>query len=358
MDESTRVERLAEVVRVGVDLAKRVIQVHAVDAAGRRVSNRALARDKFIEWCARLPANCLVVMEVSSSAHHWCRKLNAIGLDARIVAAQLAAPYRSEGTSGKNDANDAAAICEAAGRPHMRFVPVKSIEQQSVLSVHRLREGVKEDRTACINRIRGLLLEFGVVVPAGAEALRRVLDEVLEDAGNEMNWLARVTLQRAQAQWQQLDEHLAWCDARIAEHAKNCEDVRRATELMDVGPIGASAVVATVGDFKQFKSGAQFGAWIGLAPKQRSSGGKSNLGTITKRGDPYLRTLLVQGAKSVVNSAHLRSDPISRWVLALKERSGWQKAVVALANKNARILWAVMTKGQKYDRHHLSVKPA
>ncbi len=297
-------------------------------------------------------------MEVSSSAHHWCRKLNAMGLDARIVAAQLAAPYRSEGTSGKNDANDAAAICEAAGRPHMRFVPVKSIEQQSVLSVHRLREGVKEDRTACINRIRGLLLEFGVVVPAGAEALRRVLDEVLEDAGNEMNWLERVTLQRAQAQWRQLDEHLAWCDARIDEHAKNCEHVRRATDLMGVGPIGASAVVATVGDFKQFKSGAQFGAWIGLAPKQRSSGGKSNLGTITKRGDPYLRTLLVQGAKSVVNSAHLRSDPISRWVLALKERSGWQKAVVALANKNARILWAVMTKGQKYDRHHLSVKPA
>jgi len=346
------------VVRVGVDPAKRVIQVHAVDAVGRRVSNRALARDRFIEWCARLPAGGLVVMEVSSSAHHWCRKLNAMGLDARIVAAQLAAPYRSEGTSGKNDANDAAAICEAAGRPHMRFVPVKSIEQQSVLSVHRLREGVKEDRTACINRIRGLLLEFGVVVPAGAEALRRVLDEVLEDAGNEMNWLERVTLQRAQAQWRQLDEHLAWCDARIDEHAKNCEHVRRATDLMGVGPIGASAVVATVGDFKQFKSGAQFGAWIGLAPKQRSSGGKSNLGTITKRGDPYLRTLLVQGAKSVVNSAHLRSDPISRWVLALKERSGWQKAVVALANKNARILWAVMTKGQKYDRHHLSVKPA
>ena len=286
MDEITRVVVQAEgrqIVRVGVDLAKRVIQVHAVDAQGRVVTSRALARDKFVAWCAQLPAGCLVVMEVSSSAHHWSRKLCELGLDARIVAAQLASPYRAEGATGKNDANDAAAICEAASRPHMRFVPVKSIEQQSMLSVHRLREGIKEDRNA---------------------------------------------------------------------------DVKRAGELMGIGPVGASAAIATVGDFKQFKSGSQFGAWIGLTPKQRSSGGKSNLGTITKRGDPYLRTLLVQGAKSVVNTAHTRSDPISKWVLALKLRAGWQKAVVALANKNARILWAIMTKEQRFDRQHLSVKPA
>lgn len=343
--------------RVGVDLSKRVIQVHAVDAGGRVLTNRALSRDKFVPWCAHLPVGCLVVMEVSSSAHHWARKLLAMGLDARIVSAHLAAPYRSEGHAGKNDANDAAAICEAAGRPHMRFVPVKSVEQQSLLCVHRLREGIKADRTACINRIRGLLLEFGVVVATGVRALQAALDDILEDADNELNGLARMTLVRAQSQWRELDEHLAWCDERLVAHAADNEDVQRASQLMGVGVVTASAAVSTVGDFKQFKSGGQLGAWLGLVPKQHSSGGKSNLGTITKRGDAYLRTLLIQGAKSVVNTAHSRDDPISRWVLALKERSGWQKAVVALANKNARILWAVMTRRERFDRHHVSVRP-
>ena len=166
-------------VRVGVDLAKRVIQVHAVDAVGRVLSARTLVRDRFIEWCARLPAGCVVAMEASSSAHHWARKLVALGLDARIISAQLVEPYRMEGASGKNDANDAAAICEAASRPTMRFIPVKSIEQQSMLCVHRLREGLKEDRTACINRIRGLLAEFGLVFPQSPRELQVVLSDVL-----------------------------------------------------------------------------------------------------------------------------------------------------------------------------------
>ena len=345
-------------VRVGVDLAKRVIQVHAVDAAGRVMTSRSLARDKFIEWCVMLPAGCVVAMEASSSAHHWARKLIPLGLDARIIAAQLVSPYRSEGATGKNDANDAAAICEAASRPTMRFIAVKSIEQQSMLCVHRLREGIKQDRTACINRIRGLLAEFGLVFPQGARELQSVLSEVLEDAGNELGTLARLTLQRAQSQWHELDAHLAWCDERIAAHAKGNDAVKAAATLQGIGPVTASAVVATVGDFKQFKNGAQFGAWIGLTPRQRSSGGKNNLGGITKRGDTYLRTLLIQGAKSAVMTAHRRQDKISQWAVALRERSGWQKAVVALANKNARILWAVMTRGEAFDANHLSVKPA
>ena len=353
MEKITR----GQAARVGVDLAKLVIQVHAVDAAGRVVTSRALRRDKFIEWCVSLPAGCIVAMEASSSAHHWARKLIALGLDARIISAQLVSPYRSEGATGKNDANDAAAICEAASRPTMRFIPVKSIEQQSMLCVHRLREGLKEDRTACINRIRGLLAEFGLVFPQGACELQGVLSEVLEDAGNELGTLARLTLQRAQSQWRELDAHLAWCDERIAAHARNNDAVKAATTLLGVGPVTASAVVATVGDFRQFKNGAQFGAWIGLTPRQHSSGGKAHLGGITKRGDTYLRTLLIQGAKSAVMTAHRRSDKISQWALALRERSGWQKAVVALANKNARILWAVMTRGEAFDANHLSVKP-
>jgi transposase len=347
-----------QAVRVGVDLAKHVIQVHAVDAGGRALTSRALARDKFIEWCVRLPAGCVVAMEASSSAHHWARKLIALGLDARIISAQLVSPYRSQGATGKNDANDAAAICEAASRPAMRFIPVKSIEQQSMLCVHRLREGIKEDRTACINRIRGLLAEFGLVFPQGSRELQGVLSDVLEDAGNELGTLARLTLQRAQSQWHELDAHLAWCDERIDAHAKANAAVKAAATLLGIGPVTASAVVATVGDFRQFRNGAQFGAWIGLTPRQHSSGGKNNLGGITKRGDTYLRTLLIQGAKSAVMTAHRRQDRISQWAVALRERSGWQKAVVALANKNARILWAVMTKGEAFDANHLSVKPA
>ena len=182
--------------------------------------------------------------------------------------------------------------------------------------------------------------------------------EVLfEFAPLRLSTLARLTLQRAQAQWHELDEHLAWCDERITAHGQDNAAVKAAAALIGIGPVTASAVVATVGDFKQFKNGAQFGAWVGLTPRQRSSGGKNNLGGITKRGDTYLRTLLIQGAKSAVMTAQRRQDKISAWVLALRERSGWQKAVVALANKNARILWAVMTRGEAFDPNHLSVKP-
>jgi transposase len=226
-----------------------------------------------------------------------------------------------------------------------------------MLCVHRLREGYKADRVACINRIRGLLGEYALVFAKGPAALESVLSEVIEDAGNEMNALARLVVRQAQTQWRELDAHIAWCDARIAAHVKANDDVKKATLLMGIGPIGASASVATVGDFRQFKNGAQFGAWMGLVPRQHSSGGKNNLGGITKRGDTYLRSLLIQGAKSAVMSAHKRSDPISVWVTALKERLGWQKAAVALANKNARILWAVMTKGDAFDAKHVSVKP-
>ena len=361
MEQITRVQapiaERGQAVRVGVDLAKRVIQVHAVDGGGQVLSARAPPRDRFISWCTQLPAGCTVAMETSSSSPHWARKLIALGLDARIIAAQLVSPYRKQGASGKNDANDAAAICEAASRPQMHFVPVKSIEQQSMLCVHRLREGLKADRTACIKRVRGLLAQFGLVFAQSPAALEAVLADTLEDASNEMNTLARLVVQQAQAQWRQLDAHLAWCDERIAAHAKDNADVKKAATLMDIGPVGASAAVATVGDFKQFRHAAQFGAWIGLVPRQHSSGGKNSLGGITKRGDNYLRSLLIQGAKSAVMTVHKRSDPISLWATALRERVGWQKAAVALANKKASILWAVMTRGEAFDPRHVSVKP-
>jgi transposase len=353
MGEITR----ALIARVGVDLAKRVIQVHAVDAAGRRVVSRAFKRDQFLAWCVQLPAGCLVAMEACSSAHHWGRKLRGLGLDARLIAANFVSPYRMQGRSGKNDATDAAAICEAASRPSMRFVAIKSCEQQGVMSLHRVREGLKEERTGCINRIRGVLGEFGLVFGKSPKALRAELADVIEDASNELSTMARQVLQRAFEHWRELDEQLRWCDRQVGQHVRSSPAAQRAAKITGIGQLGASALTAGVGDFKQFKGAHQLGAWLGLVPSQNSSGGKTSLGRITKRGDDYLRTLLIQGAKAAVMSAGKRHDPISRWLVQLVARVGWQKACVAMANKNARILWAVMTRDQGFDPRHVSEKP-
>jgi transposase len=261
------------------------------------------------------------------------------------------------GKSGKNDANDAAAICEAAGRPQMRFVSIKTADQQGQLAVHRLREGYKTERTALINRVRGLLTEFGLVFPQSPEALRKELTVVLEDASNELTGVARLALQRAHLHWIDIDLQLKWCDERIAAHVRTDARAMKVAALHGIGPVGASALVASVGDFAQFTSARQFGAWLGLVPSQNSTGGKASLGRITKRGDEYLRTLLIQGAKSAVMNSGKRSDRISQWLVQLKQRIGWQKAAVALANKNARILWAVLTRGVAFDPEHVPKLP-
>ena len=345
------------IARVGVDLSKRLYQVHAVDGAGRTVLARAMAPERFFAWCAQLPPNCIVAMESCGGAHHVARRLAPLGLNARLIAGHFVTAYRMAGKSGKNDANDAAAICEAASRPHMRFVPVKTAEQQGLLSVHRLREGYKEERTALINRIRGLLTEFGLVFAQSPEALRQQLASTLEDASNELPGMARLALQQAHLHWIDIERQMAWCDQRIANHVRTDERASKAATLMGIGPLTASAVVASVGDFAQFANARQFGAWLGLTPSQNSTGGKARLGSITRRGDQYLRTLLIQGAKSAVMSAGKRSDRISRWLVQLKERVGWQKAVVALANKNARILWAVLTREDVFDPDHVPQAP-
>jgi transposase len=355
MSEITRL--MLMIVRVGVDLAKSVIQVHAVDAAGRRVVARALKRDQFLTWCGQLPAGTLVAMEACSSAHHWARKLRSMGVDARLIAANFVTPYRMEGKSGKNDATDAAAICEAASRPSMRFVPIKSCEQQGVMSLHRVREGLKEERTGCINRIRGVLAEHGLVFGKSPKVLRSMLADVLEDADNELSGRARLVLLQAFEHWRELDAHIVWCDRQVGQHVRSSPQARQAMRVTGIGELGASALVGAVGEFKQFDSAKQFGAFLGLVPSQNSSGGKASLGRITKRGDDYLRTLLIQGAKSAVMSADKRDDPTSRWLVQLTARVGWQKACVAMANKNARILWAVMTRDVAFDPRHVSVKP-
>jgi transposase len=344
----------AAVARVGVDLSKRFYQVHAVDGSGMKVLTKAMSPERFFTWCANLPTGCLVVTEACGGAHHVARCLQPMGLDARLIAAHFVSPYRLAGKSGKNDANDAAAICEAASRAHRHFVPVKSAEQQGRLAVHRLREGYKEERSGCINRIRGLLAEFGLVFPQRPEALRRVLDDVLEDATNEMPGVVRLGLQRAHIHWMNLDEQIAWCDEQIEAHVRGDARAKKAAQLQGIGPITA---VAGIGDFAQFRNARQFGAWLGLVPTQNSSGGKTNLGGITKRGDDYLRTLLIQGAKSAVMTASKRSDRLSRWLVQLRDRAGWQKTVVALANKNARILWSIMTRDATFDPDYVPRVP-
>jgi transposase len=318
---------------------------------------RAFSRERFLQFARSLAAGTAVTMEACGGAHHMARRLGLMGLCVRLIAPHFVPPYRMQGASGKNDANDAAAICEAGSRPAMRFVPVKSAKAQGWQAIHRLREGYKEERTALVNRIRGLLEEFGVQPPAGIDALRSALAGLLEDASNELPGVLRMGLQRAQLHWIDLDVQLAWCEEQIHRHVASEPLARSATQLCGVGPITASALLASVGDLRQFRSGAQFGAWLGLVPSQHSSGGTAKLGRITKRGDSYLRTLLIQAAKSAVMTAHKRSDRLSCWVQQLKTRVGWQKATVALANKHARILWAMLTRGQAFDPQHVSFQP-
>lgn len=345
-----------KITRVGVDLAKRQVQVHAVGGDERIVLARSMSRERFAQWLRELPAGCIVAMEAASSAHHWARFMLALGLAPRLIAPHFVTPYRMEGKGGKNDASDAAAICEAASRPKMRFVPAKTAAQQAILSVHRLREGYKEERTALVNRIRGLLSEFGIVLAQGPGQLQAALPQLLEDASNELTGEVRLALQRAMAHWRELQEQIDWCEQRIEAHARSDAQARKAMDIRGIGAIGASAIVASVGEFTQFRRAAQFGAWLGLVPRQHSSGGKAQLGRITKRGDDYLRTLLIQGARSAVANAAGRDDPLSRWIVQLLARVGWQKTLVAVANKNARVLWAVLARGKSFDANYVPAR--
>ncbi|REE18494.1 transposase [Paraburkholderia sp. BL23I1N1] len=340
-----------KITRVGVDLAKNIMQIHAVDGAGHVVVRKAIARERFMSWFANLEP-CLVAMEACSAAHYWARKLRALGHDVRLIPPQFVAPYRKGGVHVKNDALDAEATCEAASRPHMRFVPVKSAAQQSVLVLHRMRTGFVEERTALVNRLRGLLVEFGVFLPQGINQLRKHFVERIEDGNNELAGPARQALMRGWAQWQSLDDEIAWFDRQIAEHASHDPQARRCMDVCGVGRLTASAAVATIVDAQQFKNGRQMAAWLGIVPRQKSSGGKQRLGRITKQGSDYLRTLLFQGARSAVLTAHHRQDRLSCWIVQLRARVGYSKTLVAVANKHARILWAVLAKGERFDPSH------
>jgi transposase len=333
-----------KITTVGLDLAKNVFTLQGVDECGNTVLRKTVRRGKLLELFAQLPA-CVVGMEACSGAHHWARELRKLGHDPRIMAAEFVEPYRQ---GGKNDNNDAAAICEAVGRPKMRFVPIKSVEQQAVLAVHRLRQGLVEERTALINRLRGLLAEYGLIIGAGPDRLRKALPTILEDAANEIPGIAREAFADAGCQLAELDARIREYDRRIAALARINEPAQRLMKMDGVGPITATAVVASVGNATVFKNGRQFAAWLGLTPRQHSTGGKQRLGVMTKHGDVYLRTLLIHGARSLLRTTATRHDGKSRWVEKLRQRRPDNVAAVALAAKHARIIWALLARHQEY----------
>lgn len=335
---------------VGVDLAKDLITVYAADESGRMVLVRDLRRREFAAWLAQLPAGCMLGMEACSSAHYWARCMIELGLVPKLMAADFVQPFRKSRAT-KNDRNDAEAICTAVRQPNMRFVTVKSVEQQTRLAWHRVREGFKEERTALINRTRGLLAEFGIVVGKSARAFNRAVADLVRDE-TQPERLRRL-LERLRIQLAMLDEQMTACDNQIAQQARTSVAARRIQEIAGVGPLTADAIISTVGDAREFRNGRQFAAWQGLTPRQYSSGGKTRLGRITRRGDAYLRTLLIQGARSTLQAAMKRAPDtltrIQQWMLALVARVGYHKTPVAIANKHARMIWAILAKGEDFN---------
>ena len=332
------------IVFVGIDLAKNVFAVHGVDEHGKPALVRpSVPRAKLHALIASLPP-CTIAMEACSGAHHWARLFIAAGHTVRLIAPKFVTPYRLSGKRGKTDAADAAAICEALQRPSMRFVPVKSLDQQAALTLHRVRQGFIEQRTALINRIRGLLSEFGIIMPLKASTVRLLAGAALEDLPG---W-ANLAIGDCLSELHRLDQRVAEYDRHLAQQARADDRAQRLMRLNGIAETTATALVATVGNAHEFKCGRQFAAWLGLTPGQYSSGGKTRLGRITKAGDGYLRSLLVLGARSVLNAAKGRTDPISSWALALQERRGYWRAVVAIAAKNARMAWAVLAKADRF----------
>jgi len=334
---------------IGIDLAKEVIAVCVMDQHGHMVEQRVLRREAFERWAAQLPS-CTVAMEACSSAHHWGRWFAARGHAVRLIAPEFAIASRK---GGKNDTADAQAIAIAiaALQPTMRFVPVKTVEQQAILAWHSCREGWIKERTALINRARALLTEFGLVIPRCAERILTALPTLVDDP--RLPDPIHALLLEMREQLAILHARLSRCDAHISAHAKSNATAKRASELTGVGPLTASALAAVVPNAKAFKNGRQFGAWLGLTPSQHSSGGKTRLGRISLRGNRYLRMLLVMGARSALRSA-LKAESsnatrLQRWVQALYERKGYFKTLIAIANKNARMLWAMLAKGERYD---------
>jgi transposase len=335
-----------QVTTVGLDLAKHVFQVHGVDAQGQIVVRKRLRRAEVLAFFAKLPP-CLIGMEACATAHHWARELIRLGHTVKLMPPAYVKPYLRR---GKNDAADAAAICEAVTRPSMRFVPVKSAEQQSVLMLHRVRALLIRQRTMLINALRAHLAEFGIVAAQGVRPVAALIERVFgqEREATELPPLARTALEPLVAQLRDLQPRIKALEAELLAWHRRSEESRRLETIPGVGVITATALAATVTDPTQFRSGREFAAWLGLTPRQSSSGGKERLGRISKMGDGYLRTLLVVGATAVMRYARQKTAANTTWILGLLATKPARLVAVALANKMARIAWALLARKEVY----------
>lgn len=334
-----------QIVRVGLDLAKNVFEVCGVDEHGKIVLRKRLRRQAVGQFFAALPA-CVVGMEASNGGHYWARVLSGLGHEIRLISPQFVKPYVK---TNKSDKNDAEAICEAVGRPTMRFVPPKSGEQLTIQAVHRIRSRLVAERVGLANQIRGILAEHGIVFAKSLAQLRRNLAEVAELPDQQINPLLRELINELRGELADLDERIRLYDRKIRDIFRNSEICQRIGKVEGIGPITVTALVAAMGDRNCFKNGRHFAAWLGLVPRQQSSGGRTRLMGISKRGDRYLRTLLIHGARAALSRARRKQDPRSQWLNKLGERRHPNVVAVALANKNARIVWTMLVHHTPYD---------
>jgi len=337
-----------KIIRVGVDLAKNVFQVHGVDAREKPVWQRSLRRNQWLaELSRRVAPGAEIGMEACAGAHHWARELRSRGYRVKLIAPQFVKPYVK---SNKSDRNDAEAICEAMSRPSMRFVEVKSVEQQDIQAVHRVRSELIKQRTSKANQIRGLVGEYGLVAPLRLSSLRGAIPQWLEEAENGLSDRFRRLLTGLSEDLRRLDERIKALDEEIASIIRDTPQAQRLLQLRGVGPMIATALVAAVGSGAPFRRGRDFAVSVGLTPKHHGTGGKERVLGISKRGDAYLRQLLVHGARSAARTAKGKDDPLSRWIQGLLARRHPNVVSVALANKTARVAWAMLRHGTDYDR--------
>jgi transposase len=332
---------------IGIDLAKNVFQLHGVDANGQALLKRRLRREGLLAEIAELEP-CVIGVEACTGAFYWQRQFEALGHTVKVIALQYVKPFVKH---QKNDQNDAEAICTALMLPNMKFVPTKSEEQQDIQALHRARRRLVNHRTALVSQMRGLLLDRGIPIALSIGRARRAIPEILENQTNGLSAMSREIIGDLFDFFGQIDAQITTFDRRIDAVFKSNEDCRRIARICGVGPKTATAVVAAVGDGREFKNGRHLAAWMGLVPRQHSSGDKRLLMGISKRGDRHLRTLLIHGARSVVRVAQLKTDPFSQWVNSLRERRGMNRAIVAVANKNARIIWAMLNRNEEFRAH-------
>lgn len=329
---------------IGIDLAKNVFQLHGANADGQAVLKRRIRREGLLAEIAELEP-CIIGVEACTGAFYWQRQFEALGHTVKVIAPQFVKPFVKH---QKNDQNDAEAICTALMLPNMKFVPTKSEEQQDIQALHRARRRLVNHRTALVSQMRGLLLDRGIPIALSIGRARRAIPEILEDRTNGLTAMTREIIGDLFDFLGQIDARITAFDRRIDAVFKSNEDCRRIARICGVGPKTATAVVAAVGDGREFKNGRHLAAWMGLVPRQHSSGDKRLLMGISKRGDRHLRTLLVHGARSVVRVAQRKTDPFSQWVNNLRERRGMNRAIVAVANKNARIIWAMLNRNEEF----------